>query len=84
VLALHHPLTQRDEIAIILAQNVGSDLTVQDQRGDIGMVGRYLAPALVPVLGASPHQRDVPGEEGLHPDDARHSPSSNPRSRTRR
>src|SRR5215467_3799597 len=72
--ALHHPLAQRGEIAVILAQNVRSDLTVQDQRGDIGMVRRHLAPALEPVLGAHAHQRDVLGGEGLDPDDARHSP----------
>src|SRR5262245_46765121 len=42
------------------------------------MVRRHLAPALEPVLGAHAHQRDVLGGEGLDPDDARHSTSSDP------
>ena len=75
VLALDYPDAQRGQIAVILAQNVRSDLTVQDQRGDIGMVRLRLAPAFVSVLGAHAHQRDVLGGEGLDSRDARHGPA---------
>ena len=36
----------------------GRDLAVQHLRGDVGVVGRDLAPALRAVLGGDPHEAD--------------------------
>ena len=58
VLAQRNQCAQARHIVGRATQRPGSDLAVHDLRGDVGVVGRGLAPALVPAVGGDAHKGD--------------------------
>ena len=58
------------------AERMGGDLTVDDERREVGVVGRDLAPALGAGVGPDAQEPEVPGAEGLDARDAHADPVS--------
>ena len=59
MLALGDQVDQRLDVERAPAERMGRDLAVEDQRGDVGVVGRDLAPALGAVVGPDAQQPEV-------------------------
>src|SRR3546814_5018067 len=49
-----------------LAKRMNRDLSVQYQGGYVGMITRHLAPPLRAVVGAQPHQADIPRTKSFY------------------
>ena len=65
VLALRNEVDQARDVERVLAERPGRDLPVQDRAGDVGVVGRDLAPALRAVVGGDADEADELVAEGL-------------------
>ncbi len=65
MLALGDDVHEAGNVESIGAQRVRCHLPVQDERGDVGVVGGDLPPALRAVLGGNAHEADEPGRKRL-------------------
>src|SRR5919107_3669724 len=75
MLAVGDEVGQALHVERVVAERVRGDLAVKDEGGDVGVVGRDLAPALRPVVRADPHHGDLAGGERLDARDPHRPPS---------
>ena len=70
MLGLEHRRAEPVELVELGAHQPRRDLPVEHLRAQVGVVGRELAPSLLAVVGAHPHERDPLGRPAVDLGDA--------------
>jgi hypothetical protein len=69
MLPLGDRIDQRVDIQRVRAQRPGRNLAVEDLRGDVGVIGRNLPPALGAFIGSHPYEANEFVAESLEAGD---------------
>ena len=65
VLAFWNPGDQAFDVIGVFAEGVWCDLAVEDERCDVRLIGRHLAPPCPPFNSGDPNQGHKPVAEGF-------------------